>query len=148
MDTYMGNKIIIVLLLAVLLGCDKRATCNFEGFDTIGFEGFTSLTIKKVSIKDLKDQKYVTEYLNPTFDSIGDGIIALKINQLSSSSLKNGFNILINDSLEYKITDVEEQEIYTGKNTMWGKIYACGLKGYKLNDSLIESHSDIIIYNK
>ena len=85
--------------------------------------------------------------LNPKFVNTAFGIREFQINQLTSNSLTNGCIVTINDSLKYKINNIKMEEIYIKKKTMWNtKLYGCSLKGYTLNDSLIESHADIIIY--
>lgn len=143
---FLGNKFILMLLIFIFLGCDKYADCSVEDIETICFEGFNNIKLNKISSMDLKDKTNNTEYVNPLFISVDNGSLTLKINQHTARSIKNGFIIIINDTLKYKVNDVKMEEIYFEKNTMWGKIYGCSLKEYKLNDSLIESHSDIIIY--
>jgi hypothetical protein len=143
---FMGNKVIMLLLMAIFLSCDKNAECKVEDIDGIYFVGFDNLRIKKISFKDLKDQTNKLEYLNPILDSVDVEMKELKINKLTSNLIKNGFIITINERIKYKITNVEMEEIYIEKNTMFGRIYGCCLKEYRLNDSLIESHTGIIIY--
>lgn len=143
----MGNKIlIIVMYLVVFSGCKSSIDCKLEDIDGIYFKGFDRLKINKIAVKDLKDQTNNFEYSSPVFDTTDFGFNELKINQLSANAIKNGFEITINDSLKYKITDAKMEEVYMERKTMWGKkIYGCGLKEYKLNDSLIQTQGVILI---
>lgn len=147
MDMFMGNKFVIALMV-ILAGCTNHIDCKVQDIDEIYFQGFNNLKIKKISFEDIKDHTNYLEYLNPKFDSTDFGIKKIKINQLISNYIIKGFIVTINDSLKYKITNVKMEEVYIEKKTMWNtKLYGCSLKEYKLNDSLIETHSDIIIYN-
>lgn len=139
----MGNKIIMLLLIVIFTACDKHTDCKLEEIDSIYFEGFDS--INKISIEDLVDKTNNFEYLNPKLDSTNIKAKRLEISSPSSKLFKNGFIIRVNDSMSYKITDVKMEEVYIEKNTMWGKIYGCAIKEYKINDSLITTYGMIII---
>lgn len=139
----MGNKIIMLLLIVIFTACDKHTDCKLEEIDSIYFEGFDS--INKISIEDLVDKTNNFEYLNPKLESTNIKAKRLEISSPSSNLFKNGFIIRVNDSMSYKITDVKMEEVYIEKNTMWGKIYGCAIKEYKINDSLITTYGMIII---
>lgn len=139
---FMGNKICMLLLIAIFAGCDKHADCKVEEIDSIYFEGFNK--INKISIEDLADKTNTLEFADPKLDSINIEAKRLEISP-TTNLFKNGFMIRINDSINYKITDVKMEEVYMEKNTMWGKIYGCGIKEYKINDSLITTNGMIMI---
>ena len=139
----MGNKIMMLLLIVIFAACDKHTDCKVEEIDSIYFEGFDS--VNKISIEDLVDKTNNLEYLDPKLESTNIKAKRLEISFPSSNLFKNGFIIRVNDSLSYKITDVKMEEVYIEKNTMWGKIYGCAIKEYKINDSLITTYGMIII---
>lgn len=144
---FMGNKFIIGLLIVIFTSCNKHVDCKVEDIHQIHFKGFNNFKIKKISFEDLNNRTNNLEYLNPEFVNTAFGIREFEINQLTSNSLTNGCIVTINDSLKYKITNIKMEEVYIEKKTMWNtKLYGCSLKEYRLNDSLIESHTDIIIY--
>jgi hypothetical protein len=62
---YMGNKIITILFLVILVGCNKHVECNLEDINKIYFEGYDKLKITKISFKDLKNQANDFEYPMP-----------------------------------------------------------------------------------
>ncbi|KQO22829.1 hypothetical protein ASF10_10740 [Flavobacterium sp. Leaf82] len=141
-----GNKFMILLMI-IFTGCNKNVECKEEGINEIYFKGFNILKIKKISFEDLKDSKNNLEYINPNFDSTDLGIKEFKTNQLTSRFMVNGFIVTINDTIKYKISNIKMEEVYIEKKTMWNaKLYGCSLKEYELNDSLIQTHSDIVIY--
>ena len=145
---YMENKTIIFLLLVTLTGCDKHASCKVNDINEIYFEGFKKIKIDEISFEDLKDSTNHIDYINPKFETTVVGEKKLKINAPTSKLFNNGFLLKINNRFEYKVSDIKTEEISLEKKTMWGTIYGCTLKEYKLNDSLIESKGDIIIYKK
>ncbi|MFH6948693.1 hypothetical protein ACHRV6_09395 [Flavobacterium sp. FlaQc-51] len=133
--------------MIIFTGCNKNVECKEEGINEIYFKGFNILKIKKISFEDLKDSKNNLEYINPNFDSTDLGIKEFKTNQLTSRFMVNGFIVTINDTIKYKISNIKMEEVYIEKKTMWNaKLYGCSLKEYELNDSLIQTHSDIVIY--
>ena len=66
---FMGNKVIILLLIATFVSCNRDSDCIAEENDNIYFEGFDS--INKISIEDLVDKTNNLEYINPELDSTG-----------------------------------------------------------------------------
>ncbi len=140
---FMGNKVILLLMLVVFFSCDKHTDCKIEEIDSVYFKGFNE--INKISIEDLIDKTNNLEFVKPELDSIDFKTKSLVINYSTTELFKNGFKIRINDSISYKITDVKMEEIYKQKNTMWGKIYGCTIKEYRVNDLLISSYGVIMI---
>jgi len=144
MDMFMGNKIILLLVIAIFVSCKQDSDCIAEENDTIYFEGFDSIT--KVSIEDLVNKTNNLEYINPEFETTKNNAKKLIINDPTTNLFKNGFKIIINDSINYKITDIKLGQLDIEKKTMWGtKLYQCGLKEYRINDSLINTYGMIII---
>lgn len=85
----------------------------------------------------------VHEYNYTNLENNGDNEMRLRIDENISTLLEKGCIIMIDNSLKYTISEVKIEEIK--KTTMSGRRYFCELKGYKLNDSIINS-SRVVVY--
>lgn len=140
----MVNKIKILLLMAICVGCNRNSDCIAENLDNIYFEGFDK--INKISIEDLVDKTNNLEYTNSKLVDTGFKEKRLVINDPTTKLFQNGFIIKVDDTIKYKITDIKMGQVYIEKKTLWGtKIYQCTLQEYKINDSLINTYGMIIL---
>ena len=144
----MENKVIIFLLASVLItSCNKHADCEVE-VDQVCLKNFNNFKIDKIYVEDIGNKTNSFAYFSPKLipDNTEISLLAFELNQQINNSFKKGINITINDTMKYKIDEIQMEEVDSGKKTMWGTIYGCFLQSYKLNDSLIESHADVIIF--
>jgi hypothetical protein len=146
----MENKVLVFLLsLFLLCSCNKNADCEIE-VNQICLKNFNNCKRDKIYIEEIgnKTNSFTYQAENLTRSNAEGDSLTLKLNQQTNNIFKNGILFIINDTMKYKIDEIKMEQIDSGKKTMWGTIYGCCLKNYKLNDSLIESHDDIIIYKR
>ena len=143
------NKVIIILF--VFLGCNNHKKkediiCSVRGQmgGYILFDNFKE--IDKIAFEALNNPNDNKLYLGDKFKIHEGTTLELKINLKTSLIIENGCYVTINDSLKYKITDVEF--IKVERFGMWGSVgFSCNLKQYKVNDSLVDNQQTIVIKN-
>lgn len=144
----MESKVTVFLIMFFLFtSCNKHTDCEIE-INQINLKHFNNIKVNKIFIEDIGDKTKNFTYQFPKLnvDNSEIDLQIFKLNQQTNNSFTNGVNIIINDTMKYKINEIQMEEIDSGRKTMWGTIYSCCLKSYKLNDSLIVSHSDIVIF--
>ncbi|MFV0531856.1 MAG: hypothetical protein ACK5MD_10535 [Flavobacteriales bacterium] len=142
------NKLLIVLFI-LFYGCNNHlkkedAICSITNQmgGNILFDNFGK--IDKIVFTSLRNPNDSPIYLGDKIEVHEKSIVRLEIDDETSRIIENGCNVIINDSLKYKITDVEFIKIE--RFGMWGSVgFSCNLKQYKVNDSLIDNQQTIMI---
>ncbi|MBL4745803.1 MAG: hypothetical protein JKY08_05495 [Flavobacteriaceae bacterium] len=151
MDMWRVNKLLIIVVF-IFLGCNnhlkKDDPCGLMNVMGIGgnilFDNFKE--IETISFEALNNPNDNEIYLKDKLEIHEKKTLILEINQKTSQIIENGCYVTINDSLKYKITDVEF--IKVERFGMWGSVgFSCNLKQYKVNDSLVDNQQTIVIKN-
>ena len=152
---FMENRIkILIITLILFYSCntfqkqEEEVKCDIYTESAIYFKGFNNLKINKIAVIDCKDSTNNCDYIKPELDNTDDyNLMRLSINSLTNNSLVNGCEIIVNDNLKYKITNLKVITIEHNVGLFWDKkIYDCKLKEYKINDSLIKDCNVVTIY--